>query len=273
MNNLIIAEDCRRQLDALTADPPHALLLVGPTGLGKYTIARHIAQQLTTAAHISVIAPDEKGTLAIEAVRELYKLTRSRQSERQVVIIDHAEAMGIEAQNAFLKLLEEPRAGVTFILTAPTNDSLLPTITSRVQSITLQRVSQAALQSFALQQTKKLNQQELAQLLFVADGRPAIVAQLLHDPQAFAHHKELMQQAKKLITASPYERLSSLATVAKSREDATELLEAMAHMIHIQLLREPNDSLIRFADAIQQTLTRLAQNGNARAQLTALFAG
>lgn len=46
----------------------------------------------------------------------------------------------------------------------------------------------------------------------------------------------------------------------------------MAHMIHLQLLRQPNESLMELADGIQETLTRLAQNGNPRAQLTALFA-
>jgi DNA polymerase III gamma/tau subunit len=272
MDALVIADECRRQLDALQADPPHALLLVGPTGLGKLTVALAWAQQLTKAELITVVTPDERATIPIDAIRSLYKQTRNRQSEHQVVIVDHAEAMGLEAQNAFLKLLEEPRAGVTFVLTAPTDDALLPTIASRVQSIAVPRVSQQALQAFAQQQETKLTQQELAQLLFVADGRPAVVAQLLNDPETFAHYKDLMQQAKRLITADPYERLSSISTIAKSREDAIQVLEAMAHMIHIQLLREPNDALVRLADNLQVCLSRLAQNGNPRAQLTALFA-
>jgi replication-associated recombination protein RarA len=272
MTALFIAEESRRQLDALVTDPPQAMVLIGPRGIGKYTVAFDFATKITTAEHISVVTPDDKGTIAIELIRDLYRLTRSRQTHRQVVIIDHAEAMGIEAQNAFLKLLEEPRAGVTFILTAPTEDILLPTITSRVQSVALQRVHQKQLQTLALQLSAGLEQQEMAQLLFVADGRPAIVAHLLSDPAAFAHHKELMQQAKKLITAGAYERLSSIATIAKTRDDAIQVLEAMAHMVHIQLLRSPNDNLMRLADAIQLTLARLAQNGNPRAQLTALFA-
>jgi DNA polymerase III delta prime subunit len=272
MDKLVIAAECRRQLSALQADPPHALLLVGPTGLGKFTVAKRWAEELTTPEHITVVAPDERGTLTIETIRGLYKHTRSRQSNRQVIIVDHAEAMGIEAQNAFLKLLEEPRAGVTFILTAPTDDALLPTIMSRVQSIAVPRVSQQMLQEFAFKQSASLNQQELAQLLFVADGRPAVVAHLLSDLEAFAHYKNLMQQAKRLITANAYERLSAIGAIAKSREDAIQVLEAMAHMVHIQLLRNPSGSLIQLADNLQVCLARLAQNGNPRAQLTALFA-
>ncbi|HSE61416.1 MAG TPA: AAA family ATPase [Candidatus Saccharimonadales bacterium] len=271
MDALLMASEPRRQLEALTSDPPHALLLVGITGIGKFSVASAWARQLTSPEHITIITPDEKGTLTIDAIRGLYKHTRSRQTQRQVVIIDHAEAMGVEAQNALLKLLEEPRAGVTFVLTAPTDDSLLPTIMSRVQSVTLQCIEPQAMQAFTLKHAGSLSQQEIAQLLFMADGRPGIIATLLHDPAAFTHYKELMQQAKNLLTATAYERLSSIATIAKSREDAIGVLEAMAHMIHLQLLRQPNDRLIDLADGIQETLARLSQNGNPRAQLTALF--
>lgn len=270
MDSLIIADQCRRQLTALLADCPHALLLLGPIGIGKYTVATAWARQLTMPQNISSITPDEKGSISIDVIRTLYQRTRNKQDGHQVVIIDHAEAMGIEAQNAFLKLLEEPRTGVTFILTAPNQDALLPTISSRVQSVTVPRVSQKALQPLVAK--SNLSQQELAQLLFVADGRPAVIAALLNNPAAFDHYKQLMQQAKQLLSATPYERLVQITNLAKNKDDAMRLLEAMARMLHIQLLRDPNDRWLQLADDIQVALARLAQNGNARAQLTALFA-
>lgn len=271
MDDLLLAPQTRRHIAAFAADPPHALLLVGAIGVGKRTIAYALAGQLTKSTLITGMEPDEKGTISIDAVRNLYQRTRSRQDGRQVIVIDHAEAMGIEAQNAFLKLLEEPREGVTFILTAPSAEALLPTISSRVQTIHVPKVAQAELQALAAKKGAQLQPQELAQLLFVADGRPAVLARLLDDPEAFAHYKQLMKQAKDMLAATPYERLAHIHTIAKSRDDATTLLEAMARMIHIQLLRQPNDQLIAFADAIQECLARLAQNGNPRAQLTSLF--
>lgn len=271
MDQLLLAPQTRRHLASFAADPPHALLIVGAVGIGKHTIAHTLAMQLTKPALVSLIEPDEKGTISIDVVRNLYQRTRSRQDGRQVVIIDHAEGMGIEAQNAFLKLLEEPREGVTFILTAPHTDALLPTISSRVQTLTVPKVSQAQLQQMAAQRGAQLQPQELAQLLFVADGRPATLARLLDDPSAFAHYKQLMKQAKDMLAASPYERLAAIHTVAKNRDDAMTLLEAMARMLQIQLLRDPNDRMLAFADGIQEALARLAQNGNPRAQLTSLF--
>lgn len=273
MHDLLLSEHTARQLAAFAADPPHALLLVGAPGMGKRTVAEHLAGQLTKPAHIAVMEPDEKGTISIDSVRTLYQRTRSRQQGRQVVIIDHAEGMGIEAQNAFLKLLEEPREGVTFILTAPHEDALLPTISSRVQSIMLPRLPQAMLQTLMARSTTQLQPQEAAQLLFVADGRPGMLARLLSSPEEFERYKHLMTQAKDLLAANPYERLAKVQAFSKNRDDTIALLEAMARMLRIQLLREPNPGMMHFADNLQECLARLVQNGNPRAQLTSLFIG
>jgi len=271
MDNLLLSPQTHRQLKALLTDTPHAVLLVGALGMGKRTIAVALAAQLTTPAQVAIIEPDEKGTIGIETIRTLYKRTRGRQEGRQVMIVDHAEAMGIEAQNAFLKLLEEPRAGVTFILTAPTDDALLPTISSRVQSIGIPRITAKALQAMAAARGANLSPQELAQLLFIADGRPGTLGRLLDDSNIFTHYKELMKQAKNILGATPYQRLSLVTNLAKNKEDAVTLLEAIARMLHIQLLRDPSQYWLDFADDIQECLARLAQNGNPRAQLTALF--
>ncbi len=270
LDNLICSKKTRGQLQALTTDMPHAILLVGADGMGKRAVALTSAQTVTNAGNIAIIEPDEKGTIGIETIRQLYQRTRSRQDGRQIVIIDHAEAMGMEAQNAFLKLLEEPRPGVSFILTAPTDDALLATITSRTQMVQLPRLNKTAMQQLVAGADH--TPQALAQLLFIADGRPGMCVRLRDEPETLAHYTHLMSQAKNLLAAPSFERLAALGNLAKNREDAIALLEAMARMLHVQLLRSPADGLLDFADAVQQTLARLAQNGNPRAQLTALFA-
>jgi DNA polymerase III gamma/tau subunit len=272
MDNLLLTAQTRHQLESLIADIPHAVLLVGALGIGKRAIADAIAAQLTTPTLITVVEPDEKNTISIDTIRSLYQRTRSKQEGMQVVIVDHAESMGMEAQNAFLKLLEEPRAGVAFILTAPHDDALLPTIFSRVQTVTVPRLSQTSLQELVANRDVTMQPQELAQLLFVADGRPATLARLLDDQATFDHYKQLMKQAKDLLSASQYERLALVSNLSKSREDTVALLEAMARMLQIQIMRDANPQLLALADGMQECLARLAQNGNPRAQLTALFA-
>ncbi len=267
LNELVLQPSTLQQLQSLLVDPPQGLLLTGPTGIGKLTVATAWASQLTTPGYVTVIEPDEKGTITIETVRTLYQQTRSKHDARQIIIIDNAQSMGVEAQNAFLKLLEEPNAKVSFVLTAPTAQTLLPTITSRVQQVILPRIAASQLQKLV----PNSDPQTLAQQLFVADGRPGTLVALVRDPEVFEQHKKQMQRAKQLLTAGQYERLALVTELAKDRQGAIDILEAVNRMLYTQILRDPQPRWLHLAEHIETTLLRLNQNGNPRAQLTALF--
>lgn len=271
MNRMLLADYTSVHLKSLQANPPHALLFLGVQGIGKFYVAAQWAAQIAPKSLISVIEPDDKGTISIEIIRTLYQRTRSRQDKHQVIIIDHAEGMGVEAQNAFLKLLEEPRPGVTFILTAPDERALLPTITSRTQTIVLQRLPDSAIKKMALQLQPQMDATSLAQILFMANGRPAVAATMLRQPEHFAYYKQLMARAKHLLTASVYERLAAVNELTKNKSDVLALLEAMSRMTASQLLRSSAPQWNQLAKALELCQSRLAQNGNARAQLVHLF--
>lgn len=269
MKGLLIHELARAHLTALQSDPPHALLITGQNGIGKFTVAKEWASHLTSA--VEVIEPDDKNTIGIDTVRSLYGRTRSKLAAHQVIIIDHAEAMGVEAQNAFLKLLEEPRQGVTFILTAPHADALLPTITSRLQSVQLAPVSSVKLKNHALSLNSRISDEQLTQLLFVAQGRPGTLAKLIADEQLFKNHRELMLRAKQLMSASLYERLAMVNDLAKDRASLVTILEAMMQMTKLQIAKTPEKRWLRLADSLQTCLANIAANGNSRIQLLQLL--
>lgn len=271
MDHLALHPQTKAELTALQTDPPHALLLLAPAGTGKFTVAQAWSNGLAPEVTISTLEPDEKGTITIEATRSLYQRTRSRLPQWQVVIIDHAEAMSLEAQNSFLKLLEEPRPRLTFVLTAPSPEALLPTILSRLHMVMVQPVSTQQLIDIAKTKQPALSEQLLTQLLFIARGRPAIMAGMLADPQAFDRAKQIMQRAKTLISASSYERLAMVPALSKDRHELVETLEAMSGMLELQLQRQPTPALAGLAEMLDDCLLRLRQNGNARAQLTWLF--
>lgn len=271
MDDLLLHPRTKAELTALLRAAPHALLFAAPNGTGKLTVARTWAQRLAASTAISILAPDEKGTITIDATRSLYQRTRAKQAGHQVVIIDHAEAMSGEAQNAFLKLLEEPRPGLTFILTATNADDLLPTIQSRVQVVQLHPVGTQELTVLAKKTKPDVDQQTLTQLLFVANGRPATVVSMLQNDAVFDRHKQMMQRAKQLLSASQYDRLSMVQELTKDKSELTVMLEAMAHMLQLQIKRDPSPQWVNIADNLQEALRRLRQNGNARAQLVHLF--
>src|SRR5690606_41517756 len=71
----------------------------------------------------------------LKIIRRLYDLARTKGSKKYI-IIDYAETMAKPAQNAFLKLLEEPNDQIHFILLSHQPQSLLPTIMSRSEEHT-----------------------------------------------------------------------------------------------------------------------------------------
>lgn len=274
-SNLLVHPTTQFSLEALATRPPHALLLLGPTNIGKATLAKAWAQEiLKSPVAIQTIEPDEKGSISIERIRNLYHTARTKQAHHQFVIIDQAETMSLEAENAFLKLLEEPRLGLTFILTADRSESLLPTVLSRVQQVSVQPVSDASLRAYILQ-TASSDIPQLAQLLFIAKGRPGKLMQLLGNNDTQAKAFANMQQAKSLLTATPYERYQAINAMASDRQTCLNTLEAMERMVSLQIQKNSESAQLRrwitLGNALEDTLQHIVHNGNVKAQLLQLF--
>jgi DNA polymerase III subunit delta' len=104
-----------------------------------------VVQKMTAGAHndFLIVGDDAKitsksGKILIDDVRkinEFLHLTASRQGGWRVVILDNADLLTIDAQNAILKILEEPPVRVVLILIAHQAGALLATIRSRCQQV------------------------------------------------------------------------------------------------------------------------------------------
>lgn len=124
----------------------HAYIFSGQEMIGKKTFALELAHQINNTSE-SEIHPDiftidpslsESGeSIPIEQIRNAKNsLSLSVYSgPYKFVIVNNAEKMTTEAQNAFLKILEEPSDSSIIILVSAYPDELLPTITSRCQEI------------------------------------------------------------------------------------------------------------------------------------------
>src|SRR5690606_29983953 len=113
--------------------------------------------------------------ITIEQIRSLYALTQTGNS--MAIILEHADAMSDAAQNAFLKLLEEPPEQVIFILTAHSPYELLATIRSRTQHIEV--VAPTYVQLKSDQRTKDIP----TALLHTSGGKPGTLFSLMSEDE------------------------------------------------------------------------------------------
>jgi DNA polymerase-3 subunit delta' len=93
------------------------------------------------------LAPDEKASIKIDPVRQVLRRAGYRpfDGRHRVIVIDGAEALEVAAQQALLKMLEEPPAATSFVLITPHPDVLLPTIRSRCPQLRFGPLSPAQL--------------------------------------------------------------------------------------------------------------------------------
>lgn len=93
----------------------------------------NIHPDIITVSRLSDDKGRQKREISVEQIRLMNRdaCVLPNEAERKIYIIDEADSMNISAQNAALKLLEEPPQGVVFFLCVTNADRLLPTVRSR----------------------------------------------------------------------------------------------------------------------------------------------
>lgn len=236
--NFAVHPRTKTQLDQLAAAPSHATLFVGPDGIGKGLMAQqaiaemlHISPEaLTYYAYFSHIEPDG-ASISIETVRSVRQFLRLKttgeQNLRRAVLIEHAEALTTEAQNALLKMLEEPPADTIIVLTTANVRALLPTIASRVQLFTVHVPGEAIVRAqFA---PLAADDTALAQAYFLSGGLPGLMHALLvgGDGHPLAAS---VATAKDLLRQSTFERLAQVDRLGKQKDETAHVLDALARI-------------------------------------------
>ncbi len=142
---------------------PTAILFWGPESVGKKLIALDWIKSMYCCSENSVscnkcrncrlieakthpdvmILEKGKGEILIDDIREIQRfvVTKPVYGQKKFVLIDSAERMNLVSANAFLKILEEPPAGVHFILVTSQRQRILPTVRSRCMSVRFEGLS------------------------------------------------------------------------------------------------------------------------------------
>lgn len=304
--NTPLVEQLRRS--AASGRSSHAYLFLGGAGAGKRLIANTFAKALQCEGekrpcdsckschafnhgnHPDVIyfQPLKNGkTYTIEDVREQLLETvdlKPFQYEKKIYIIEKADTLNIQSQNALLKTLEEPPAHAVFLLLAERAEAFLPTILSRVVVMKIRPLSAETIADYLMQAGHLVEESHI--LSAYAQGRIGQALELVED-EGF---REMRQDILGKLEALPSMSEGDAYLLAKDLEgykndlrflDIMELwyrdlltaksLREEGYLIQrdkkdaiFRAAKEPAALLAKKAAAVRTARMRLAQNANFR---------
>lgn len=239
--SVLINPYTKKQMDDFVKAPGHGLGLSGPMGSGKEFLAQHLASQildidhkkLTSHPYAKIIDADSSG--GIDSVRDVQRFLQLRVPGKAVirrcVIIGNIDNFRHEAQNALLKILEEPPTDTLMIVTTSDSSSTLTTIRSRLQWIEVKPIGED-------QSLKLLGEEygvgETKKAWLMSQGSAGLLVSLLKDtdhPLVLA-----IAKARKLLGESAQERIAEVDAINKDKTLSVPLLlDAMYRLLHTAL--------------------------------------
>ena len=152
----------------------HAYILTGETGMGRKSLASafamtllcekgksepcmecHACKQVMSSNHPDLIfvGHEKPGSIGVDDIREQINDTimiRPYSSYYKIYIVDEAEKMTVQAQNALLKTIEEPPAYAIIMLLTTNQEAFLPTILSRCVQLKLKPLKDSVVKSYLM---------------------------------------------------------------------------------------------------------------------------
>ena len=219
---------------------PHALLFSGQKKLGKKTIALEFISRLFEEPGVPkilggrhpdfiLIEPPTKnnggGQIQIDQIRDLsWRLSlKPIKAQLKAAIIDESHSMTREAQNCFLKTLEEPKGNTILILITEKPNFLLPTIVSRCQIIKFYPVKKDEIERY-LKNQEGLSKEEIEEILEIAQGRPGRAVELAFAKEKFEFYKKRTKELAKIFNSNLSSRFQYAKEIS-TKENLQEILE------------------------------------------------
>lgn len=272
----------------------HAILFTGPDQIGKRTMALAVAQVIQCQrrgagearacgecancrkiAHgnhpdtLSYALPRDRQSYSIDQVRELIEETAMRPTEgrRRIFVIPDLELMLTPANQAMLKVLEEPPPTAMILLTSASAELLLPTIRSRCQEVALTPVAPEILAA-GLAQRGALDPERALEVARLSGGLPGWAIAAIEHPEAIEARRTLLRDLNVLVHAGRAERIAAAGTFAADKATAQRALVLwLPWWRDVVLAAHGDEDILRFAGDRAAIVTQARACGAAAAEL------
>lgn len=180
----------------------HAHIFSGEDGIGKSLVAKAAALKLLKkekcrqyADIIEYHMQKNKKSIGIGDIRELLDEINKRpvEGDEKVIIIYEAQNMTVEAQNSFLKTIEEPPEGIYMMLLCDNLESMLDTVKSRCQVYKFYRLNSEDMDRFLQKNFLNINKEKLKAVTAFSDGIPGRAESFIKD-ESLAEIRDMVEE-------------------------------------------------------------------------------
>ncbi len=243
----------------------HAYILLGEKGMGKHMLAGVFAKTLQCEAggkipcnsctscrlkdsgnhpDIKMVVMTNKTRLGVDDIREQINTdiyVKPYQNPYKIYIIEEADKMTDQAQNALLKTMEEPPGYGVLILLAENLGRFLPTVLSRCVVLPMREVSLLKIKDFLIR-TENLPQDQADRLASFARGNIGKARMLIHSVEFEEIRNDILRTFELMIEEKRFEVLEMAQKLAEYKEDTAMVTDILLTWIRdLLLLKETGE--------------------------------
>lgn len=181
----------------------------------------------------------DKKSIGVDTMREIVTdaYLQPFESKKKVYIIEEGDAITEQAQNSFLKMLEEPMAFSVFIILVSNLSMLLQTVVSRCSVVRFTRLSQARVKGYAQEYYPEADCDFLANY---AEGNPGRIDEIMRNDSFFAQRKEAFKMIAALVSSRRRSAYMIADFLEENKDSAAQIIGFWQSMLRDVIFLQNN---------------------------------